>query len=43
MTEVAQIAEGTPVDQINLKGVSRAIKVYEIHPRTAPVRASRVT
>jgi class 3 adenylate cyclase/HAMP domain-containing protein len=40
MTEVAEIADGTPVDQISLKGVSRAIKIYEIHPRTAPVPAT---
>jgi class 3 adenylate cyclase len=34
MTEVGDIVIGTPVDEISLKGVSRAIRIYEIHPRT---------
>ena len=33
MTQVADIVEGTPVDKISLKGVSRAIEIYEIHPK----------
>jgi class 3 adenylate cyclase len=33
MTEVGDIVTGTPVDEITLKGVSRAIRIYEIHPR----------
>jgi class 3 adenylate cyclase/HAMP domain-containing protein len=40
MTEVAEIADGTPVDRISLKGVSREIKIYEIQPRTASVPAT---
>jgi class 3 adenylate cyclase/HAMP domain-containing protein len=40
MTEVAEIADGTPVDQISLKGVSREIKIYAIQPRTASVPAT---
>ena len=34
MTEVAHMVHATPVDQVRLKGVSREIKVYEIHPLT---------
>jgi class 3 adenylate cyclase/HAMP domain-containing protein len=35
MTEVDDIVEGTPVDEISLKGVSRTIRIYEIRPRSA--------
>jgi class 3 adenylate cyclase len=33
MIEVEDIARGTPVDEITLKGISRPVKIYEIHPR----------
>ena len=35
MTEVGNIVTGTPVDEISLKGVSRAIRIYEVHPRAS--------
>jgi adenylate cyclase len=35
LREVDDIVEGTPVDEISLKGVSREIRIYEIHPRNA--------
>ncbi len=33
MTAVADVVDATPVDQINLKGVNRAIRIYEVHPK----------
>ena len=33
MMEVEDIVQGTPVDSISLKGVSRDIRVYEVRPR----------
>jgi class 3 adenylate cyclase/HAMP domain-containing protein len=33
MEEVGDIVEGSPVDAISLKGVSREIRIYEVHPR----------
>jgi class 3 adenylate cyclase len=35
LREVDDIVEGIPVDEISLKGVSREIRIYEIHPRKA--------
>ena len=34
LAEVDDIVEGTLVEEISLKGVSREIMIYEIHPRT---------
>jgi class 3 adenylate cyclase len=36
MREVGDIVDGTLVDEISLKGVSREVRVYEIRPRPAP-------
>jgi class 3 adenylate cyclase/HAMP domain-containing protein len=33
MTEVADIVDAVPVDEVHLKGVSREIRVYEIDPK----------
>ncbi len=34
MLEVEGIVEGTPIDEVSLKGINRPIKVFEVLPRT---------
>jgi class 3 adenylate cyclase/CHASE3 domain sensor protein len=36
LSEVRDLVEATPVEAIELKGVSRAIRVYEINPSSSP-------
>jgi class 3 adenylate cyclase len=33
MAEVADLVEGSVVEEVSLKGVSRPVRVYEIRPR----------
>jgi adenylate cyclase len=38
MREVDDLIEGALLDEVELKGVSREIKVYEVHPRATSTR-----